>query len=369
MRIVKVRSPFIIEISQSTQLGSKIELFIWRNGTSEPTTPTYVLSKPIPTTAQRQTYYNVSNLVKEYIDNISTTYANWLSGEANNDWVFFRVKRYWNNAGTYTLLDNIKYVGVNGFTEYMDGLQTTTDSRIKYLFNPAIKQNYLKQDYPYAIDTIQHVDIMIENLHVNDNLRASYNRIDGTTYNYNIDFTGYTGIYSLTIPISLAKLNSNFVNGCRVDLIYTPNGGSSTTQSFYTYPICEPKYTPVLCDFVNRYGGWQTLTFYKAQTNNITAKSDEYKLMSNDVNYNPLRGQSKSFNIKGSQSIKLNTGWVDENYKELIKDLLLSETVLLDKKPVSLKTQSSELKTKLKNRMINYEIDFDYNFNLINDVV
>ena len=123
------------------------------------------------------------------------------------------------------------------------------------------------------------------------------------------------------------------------------------------------------CDFINRFGGWQTLTFYKAQTNSITAKSNEYKLMPQYYNYNPLVGQSKSFNFSGTQSVTLNTGWVDENYSELITDLLLSETVLLDRKPVILKTQSSELKTKLKNRMINYTLDFEYNFNLINDVV
>lgn len=368
MKVVNVRSPYIIEVSEATQLGSRIEIFIWKNGFAEPTTPTYTLSKPIPTTAQRQTYYNVSNLVKEFIDNINNPYYNYVSTEANNNYIFFRVKRYWNNAGTFTLLDSIVYLGVNGFTEYMDGLQTTSTSRIKYLFNTDIKQNYQIQN-PYPNDLIQHVDVLVELLNTNDLLRISYNRIDGVTYNADIDFTGLIGVYMVTVPISVVKLNSNFVNGCRVDLLFTPNGGATTTESFYTYPICEPKYTPVLCDFVNRYGGWQTLTFYKAQTNTITAKSDEYKLMPEQVNYNPLRGQSKSFNITGSQNIKLNTGWVDENYSELITDLLLSETILLDKKPVSLKTQSSELKTKLKNRMINYELEFQYNFNLINDVV
>jgi hypothetical protein len=49
--------------------------------------------------------------------------------------------------------------------------------------------------------------------------------------------------------------------------------------------------------------------------------------------------------------------------------LLLSEKVLLDDKPVQLKTQGSDLKTVLKDRMINYEIDFEYAYNLINDVI
>ena len=69
------------------------------------------------------------------------------------------------------------------------------------------------------------------------------------------------------------------------------------------------------------------------------------------------------------QTIKCNTGWVDENYSELIQDLLLSEVVLLDNKPVIVKSQSFDIKTSLKDKNINYEIEFEFNYGLINDVV
>jgi hypothetical protein len=75
------------------------------------------------------------------------------------------------------------------------------------------------------------------------------------------------------------------------------------------------------------------------------------------------------FNVNGSQSIKLSSGFVPENYSDLIQDLLLSETVLLDGLPVKVKTQSTTLKTSLIDRNINYEIEFDYAFNLINNVI
>ena len=111
------------------------------------------------------------------------------------------------------------------------------------------------------------------------------------------------------------------------------------------------------------------MTFFKAQTNNIQTKGTEYKLNQSSVNYNPLIGQNKSLNINGQQSVKLNTGWVDENYSNTIKELLLSETILLDNKPVQVKTQTSDLKTSLKDMIINYEIEFIYSYNLLNDVV
>ena len=60
---------------------------------------------------------------------------------------------------------------------------------------------------------------------------------------------------------------------------------------------------------------------------------------------------------------------VDENYSELIQDLLLSEVVILDYKPAIVKSQSFDIKTHLKDKNINYEIEFEFNYGLINDVI
>ena len=136
-----------------------------------------------------------------------------------------------------------------------------------------------------------------------------------------------------------------------------------------TEQICEPKYTPITCTFVNRFGGWQFLTFFKASTEAIETEFKEFNMLPSSINYNVLQGQRKRFNHQGKQSIKCNTGWVDENYFELIQDLLLSETVLLGGKPAVVKSKSSEKKTSLNNKVINYEIEFEYNFGLINDVI
>ncbi len=130
---------------------------------------------------------------------------------------------------------------------------------------------------------------------------------------------------------------------------------------------CEPKYTPLTCSFINRFGGWQFLTFFKASSENIETENKEYNLLSASINYNPLEGQRKRFNFQGKHSIKCNTGWVDENYFELIQDLLLSQTVLLDNKPVLVKSKAMDKKTGLNNKNINYEIEFEYNFGLINN--
>jgi len=143
-----------------------------------------------------------------------------------------------------------------------------------------------------------------------------------------------------------------------------------TIQPIVTFlPVCEPKYTPVTCEFINRFGGWQFIQFFKAQTNNVEVKNSEFRLLPDNWDYNPLRNQTQQFNFVGTQSVKLNTGWVDENYSELMFDLMASETILLDNKPANIKTKSMPIKTGLMDKMINYEVEFEYSYNLINDVV
>jgi len=87
------------------------------------------------------------------------------------------------------------------------------------------------------------------------------------------------------------------------------------------------------------------------------------------LNYDIKDGQNKQFNIQGQWSIKLNTGWVDESHNILINSLLLSESVYLDNIPVVLKTKSETIKTSLQDKMINFQIEFDYAFSIINDQV
>ena len=369
MKVVKVRSPFIIEVNESGAIGSKIELYIYPSIGPFPASPTYTLSKLNPSTTQLSTVYNVSNYVKEFIDNIKPNNVNnsLAASEASNEWVLFKVKRYKLVGTTYTLLSDIDYIGVNGFTNYTDGNQNPSESKIQLLANTNINNYYFKDSY--ADLKMEYLNLLFDKLST-DVLTIKYERIDGTIHSFTQNIlNGSAGSDNLKVPITRVIYDGNFINGCKVTITLTPAVGSPTVYIFYTYPIEECKYTPVRCSFINSYGGWKDIIFFKAQINVVNAKGSEYNLLPDSINYNVNKGQSKVFNINGTQTVKLNTGWVDENYNELITDLLLSETVLLDNKPVKVKTQSHTYKTQLKDKMINFEIDFEYAFDLINNVI
>lgn len=358
--IINARSPYFITVNESGQIGSQIKLYISVGGTSVPSTETYKLSKRSPSATQLRTDYNISEYIREFIETISTV------DNANTLFANVKVERYKETSvDTYTLLDTTNYCGVNGYTLYTDGYNQTDESNLFIcLANPAIGITYEEgiesSKYPYinalvdfTANASSKVDVSYKDLNGRNEVTATYD----------------TNAKSV-IKVPVRTTSTKFDNGNTVTLNWKPAGTSvSITRTFTVTPICEPKYTPIQCQFVNRYGGWQFLTFFKANASSINVRGTSFNLLPDSIDYNPKRPQTASFNINGKQSIKLNTGWVPENYSELIQDLLLSETILLDDVPVEIKTQSTDIKTSLKDRNINYEIDFEYAFNIINNVI
>lgn len=328
MKKIFVRSPYFIEVEESGQTGSKIELFIWNKGTTEPTTPTYTLSKLIPSPNIIKTNYNISNYCKEFIKPIAPSVVSVPTEESTNTWCFCKVKRYKLVGTTYTLLDTETLVCLNGYTNYVNGYNQNDTNVVFPLVNINITFQKTASVTPY-------VNVFYE--------PETYNVI---------------GYGDLTIT-----------ERTMYKIPLTANLNGDDYFEYNSVQVCEPKYTPLVCTFINRYGGWQYLTFFKANTSSIETTSKEFQLLPASIDYNVLQGQKRGFNQQGKQKISCNTGWVDENYFDLIQDLLMSEVVLLDNKPVMVTSKSADYKTHLKDKNINYTIEFEYNYGLINDVI
>jgi hypothetical protein len=336
MKKIFVRSPYFITIDEAGQTGSKIEVFVWNKGTTEPTTPTYTLTKNIASVEQTETNYNIANYAKEYIKPIAPVNVSVPTEEDVNAWCYCKVKRYKIVDTTATLLDTETFVCLNGYTDYTGGYNDFTNDEVVLLVNPDIKLTHNK-----------YVNCFIDKDTTSDYTWAPNDS------DIDISVTE-SSLYKL--PIAYSNINKL-------------KKGSTNYFNIVSTEVCEPKYTPIICTFINRFGGWQYLTFFKANLQSIETTNKEFQLLPSNVNYNALQGQKRTFNQQGKRKVKCNTGWVNENYFDLIQDLLLSEVVLLDGKPAIVKSQSAEYKTHLKDKNINYEIDFDFNYGLINDVI
>jgi len=354
MKKIFIRSPYYIQVAETGQAGSKIEVFLWNYTDTEPTTPTYTLSKEIPSPSQIETSYNVANLAKDFIKITYPTIVTTPTIEEHTAWCYMKVKRYKLSGGVYTLLDTETIVCLNGYSTYEQGYNYSTTTQIVPLlknwynfYNP--NNAYLYKDLSF------YIDFWVE--------QDAYNEYSVKVEYYDKDFetisiveimpiSGQEGVYK--VPII-------------EDTYFLSVYGESAELSIFFEKVCEPKYTPKTVAFINRYGGWQFLTFFKASKESIDVTSTKFDLMPEDLNYNIKIGQTRTLNHNGKQKIRMNTGFVQESYFELMQDLLLSEVVLIDNKPATVKTNSLDYKKRLDG-LINYEVEFEYSFNLIQNV-
>ena len=132
----------------------------------------------------------------------------------------------------------------------------------------------------------------------------------------------------------------------------------------------ECRYTPVDIAFQNKEGAIVFMPFFKAKTESISTTRETFE----SDRGQPSTGnhQFVDFNVQGRTSYKINSGFVDENMNQIVKQLLLSERVWeyvnTEYIPIKVKSTGVEYKTRQKDRLINYEMEFEYAFNEINNI-
>lgn len=159
-------------------------------------------------------------------------------------------------------------------------------------------------------------------------------------------------------------------------VVSTAKSGYAQSKTITLEEVCAPKYEFLEIIFYNKYGALQTMPFHKKSVKSLSINPDSYKrnLMdfADDPTYSKEKHQIRQFHVTGKESIQVNSGFVDESYNEVIKQLLLSEQTWVydgtDVKPIQLNTKSLQYKTSVNDRLIQYTLDFNYSFNKINDV-
>jgi hypothetical protein len=368
MTNIYTRSPFIIEIDEASQISTKVELYISTGTNTAPTSPSYTLSKLIPSSNITATQYNVSPYIREYMtfDTITSAYdSDYLNV---NQFAVVTIKRYKDIGAGYVLIDEVGYYAFDGFGYYEEG-SNFDNGRV--LMTP----NTYYYNYDSTITLTTDFDLVPSSIGValdganNEQYKATYTNLrTGASVNV-VKTTSIMPSGTYLFPRQFVSVwNAYYADGNKVEII--DNVTSTVLATYYFYPKNACKYKPIKCDFVNKFGQYQRLWFYAASNETLNITSSEYKtLQSSITNYNQIQGQRREFNLNGKESIKVNTDWVDEDFKNILKEIMLSEKILIDGKPAKLKTKSTELFKNINTKQINYTLEFEFNYNTINNVI
>jgi len=349
MATINARNPYIVTINETSQIETKLEIYLWNGSGSMPASPAYTLSKKIPSSNNPATYYDVSPYIREYIDHDNLqTITNVITATSTNQWCNVGLKLFKKVTTSFIQVGSTQtHFGVDGYGYYEEG------------YNPALG-NYLLTSGTYTY---------------NYDLSGEYGWLtvytgSGNSVKYTNLVSGSTQTVGLTNNVwrDIPRVYSTYgAEGNKLEII----DGSATVLFTATFsPKQECKYTPVQVDFVNKFGAWQREWFFKASYDSLAIENTEYNLMQTRYpNYSTLEGQRAVFNANGKKMIRVNTDWVSESFKEVIQQLMLSERILIDKKPAKLNTKNTELFKSINTKLINYQLEFEYAYDVINSVV
>lgn len=360
--MILARSPYIVTINEPSQEATRLELFLWNGTGSAPATPTYSLSKKVPSINNLTTYYNIAPFIREFFDFTQSSPIGTTNAIANQySYCNVQFKRYYTLDGVETLLNTVTDKAFDGFGYFNDGSNYSG----QFVFLSDLSNYGNSNTYYYDCNS--------------DAGTLTMNAFNLTTLFWRVKYTnlrtGATQIVSITDDrvALIEKVYTGWENDGNKLEIYTtslsipPN--ITNYGTYYFVPKCECRYDVITCDFVNRWGSWQREFFYKASNETLEMTNNQFKLNPTVFPaYQLDEGQVKTFNTNGKTTIKTNTGWVEENYKQVVEEIMLSEVIRINGQPATIKTKSVEKYKHINQKTINYQLEFDLAFDVINSV-
>jgi len=109
---------------------------------------------------------------------------------------------------------------------------------------------------------------------------------------------------------------------------------------------------------------------------NVTKESYKSNILNSSNGYSTSNHVYRDFNVVGKESITLSSGFLDEEYNKVFKEMMLSEKVWITNitesgeqvLPINVKTGDITYKTSLNDKLVQYTIQFDKSFDTINNI-
>ena len=377
-KLVGARSPIYVTAPYSALAGSltdvTLKVFIWNEARgSRPTLPEYTLFRDV--FAGTNVSFDIAPLATEYIENdYSSTSINATQASIDKGVLWVQIDYIVNYINKATPPVTVNDTGSSDIFPVSNGYHTFTEGanfEIPSLFLNQVERVYVKQSGNEVIS------ICIGEYNSEDVQEILYN--DGSG-DYTIDLTSFhtpaqpegsildfpIGVTNLTTYLTALGFTGAMPSA--LDTYTLDLQGSAGSLDIVTIEkVCEPKYTLNTIDYINRYGTWDFIQFFKASQDNFNTTSEKYRksIGSSSISgysYDATEELYKQFNTNGKTRTTLNTGWVTEDYKEAIKDLMMSERVMLNGKPTSVITNSVTLQKSINDKTINYTIEVEEAF-------
>lgn len=420
------RSPIYITWSGTsvTTINSvELEIYIWTGAVgSRPASPHITISRTTGFGSSTTHTTDISSLIADQINiNIAKLFNDNILSEQKGRiaWVQIDYDVTYNtstndtgSSDIFQVIEGYSYFDEGANYEYPTGILAAPSEYNTYEYNvemlPVYINNYgdsLAIAYSYR-DRVESDGGTVEALQC-ANIGWKTLRIlldDGNKYDYTMTEGQLYGTLAedriKLIPSGVANLKNWLVaQGSSLDVV---NAEWYKIQLLDTFEnviderqfnlTCEVKYAPVQLAYISRYGTWNYATFFKRSEETIDITREEYRTITGKVTdgeygyglHNPVY---KKYNTNGKRRLTINSGFVEENFKEVMEQIMLSEYVLVVTQEkstvvkdgntydyvinngavaVNIATNSLVKRKEVNDKLINYTLDIEYAFDELN---
>jgi hypothetical protein len=376
--IIRTRSPFFIRTPQephSSLSYFQINITVF-GGLSSSTEvcddlyATYALQKK-PLGAENSVTVDISEIVNDHLEQIFTgTYS--ASSAKSSIWVTVATSARQSDGQIVpdTSVTSNTYLAQEGYNKFKDGVNYTTEPTVM------ISSNYIQ----YHLGSTVTIPVNVERVtsikwRSGTGVRETDSFTDNGNQNQKIQYAQFTSTTLLD------------------NVLVTYDSGSTSTITLA--PTEECKYPVNKITFVNRWGAMQDLFFFKKSVDSLESRSESFNRSIFEARavqldppeepeqpcqesltfntYSTTAHAKKTFNANATESVLLNTGFVNELMNPYFEELMVSENIWLTDSsdniyPVNLKESSFTKKTGLNDRLINYTMNFEKAFALVNNI-
>lgn len=396
--LLGTRSPILITWDASNRdsiTGFNLEIYAWTGDKDvRPASPIYTINRTsgfvdfFPTAdisklLENEFVNRTSKLDTDDLVTMSPDSLIWVEVDYTLDW--FNTESAPLGAGTDTGTTT-RFLAVYGYSDFVDGANKDISTAIlmkdqeKYFYefdtyNMPIYLGDVGSSYQTDVVKIKMVGSDATNDEVSVTIQAGEDAEDRV----------------LLFPVGIPNL-SNYIESESLGIteprlldwwdIQILDSSDAVVDSRRFYNQCEIKYDPIQLQFVNRYGMWDTLTFFKRSDDSINLTKSQYKSVvgsasASGYSWDTESRGSRSFNHEVIKSIVLNTGLVKESLSGTIQDLMMSEYVLMtinrttarvadrytisqDFRSVIVNTESLRLQKHINDKTINYTLEVSF---------
>ena len=380
MARINTRSPYWVNVNENGISYAILKLYVYTgNSSNVPTEPTYQIRKSV-LSGQDNVYFEVSELVRDELDTV-------FDGDYNGQAVWVSMETFaYDVDGDEIGNDNETIIAFDGYSYFEE--QGADENNImitnRELF--VLEDNTFRLPIYtglYAPTVVFYKDgeiIASEKFSYDQDSsnQIKYVSIYGDDVNWDTfeERVLEDGGVDFENSVCLQSFFNNYSIGA-VDKIEV-SGSGQKIQTIKVNVLEECKYEPKKVTFINKFGALQDMYFFKKAVEKMTVKKESYKanILNADKTYNISSHTNRDFNITAKESITMSSGFLSEEYNEVFKQMMLSEKVWITNiietgeqvLPINVKTSNITYKTSLNDRLVDYTFDFDYSFNVINDI-